>query len=438
MAAPVAAEVAAAGLLAGARAALGAVLGVAGPSAGGGGLRLQGGLEGSAWAAGLPGAGLRGAREGARLLRWGLEPYASGRCRAPPLVVAALAPFVEAGPVPAPALALLSAAVDALSALALLRAGRALGLRGGRAWVAPAAHLLSPLSAAAAWAGATSALENCCLFWALSAALAGSPAGAALPAALAAYLGVHPLLLVLPLGLLLRCGPRAPGAAHAGCRGAAAKFAALLAVWLGALLWLSSALSRGWLAAAGGPTGAGLPSLTDGLRHWTACSYIAWYRLDDLSPNLGLFWYFFSEVMGPFRRYFLALMHLQPFLLLPPLALALRERPMLFLFGVSVSQSLLRPYPGAGDAAQFMALAPLVPEFALVPAVTRFAVASVFAYVYALGPLFHTLWVEAGVANANFFYSISLVSAAGHVAALAAALAAGGAAGGAAPKAKQS
>ena len=56
--------------------------------------------------------------------------------------------------------------------------------------------------------------------------------------------------------------------------------------------------------------------------------------------------------------------------------------------------------------------------------------------VYALGPLFHTLWVEAGVANANFFYSISLVGAAGHVAALAAALAAAGAAGGPAPRAK--
>ena len=44
--------------------------------------------------------------------------------------------------------------------------------------------------------------------------------------------------------------------------------------------------------------------------------------------------------------------------------------------------------------------------------------------------------VEAGVANANFFYSISLVGAAGHVAALAAALAAAGAAGGPAPRAK--
>ena len=430
-----AAEAAGAFALAGLRAGLGLALG-ASPSGGGarGAGALGGGFEGSAWAAGLPGSGLRGVREGARLLRWGLEPYASGRCSVPPLALAALVPLVE-GPLAGPlAPALFSAALDTLSAAALLRAGRALGLRGRSAWAAPAAHLLSPLTAAASWSGARVALESCSFYWALAAALAGRPTAAAFPAALAAYLGASPLLLALPVGLVLHrgSGPGALSGARnpSGRPGSAGWFAALTLLWLAVLLWLSSALAQYWLAAARGGAGsssgglAGPPSLTDGLRYWMGRSYGVWFSLEDLSPNLGLFWYFFAEVMGPFRNYFLALLHLQPFLLLPPLALALRGRPLLFTLAVAVLQSLFRPHPSSGDAAQFMALAPLVPELAHVPPTKIFTLASVFAYVYTLGPLFLDLWVESGVANANFFYSITLVSAAGHILALSVAVSA--------------
>ena len=51
-------------------------------------------------------------------------------------------------------------------------------------------------------------------------------------------------------------------------------------------------------------------------------------RADDLTPNMGLWWYFFAEMFEHFRAFFLFVFHIQPALLLLPLTLRLRGKPM--------------------------------------------------------------------------------------------------------------
>ena len=51
-------------------------------------------------------------------------------------------------------------------------------------------------------------------------------------------------------------------------------------------------------------------------------------RADDLSPNMGLWWYFFAEIFDHFRAFFLFVFHIQPLLLLVPLTLRLQHKPL--------------------------------------------------------------------------------------------------------------
>jgi GPI transamidase subunit PIG-U len=51
-------------------------------------------------------------------------------------------------------------------------------------------------------------------------------------------------------------------------------------------------------------------------------------RADDLSPNMGLWWYFFAEIFDHFRAFFLFVFHVQPLLLLVPLTLRLQHKPL--------------------------------------------------------------------------------------------------------------
>lgn len=51
-------------------------------------------------------------------------------------------------------------------------------------------------------------------------------------------------------------------------------------------------------------------------------------RVDDLAPNMGLWWYFFSEIFEHFRTFFLFVFHVQSLLLLVPLTIRLRRSPL--------------------------------------------------------------------------------------------------------------
>ena len=80
----------------------------------------------------------------------------------------------------------------------------------------------------------------------------------------------------------------------------------------------------------------------------------------DLRPNIGLHWYFFTEMFEHFRWLFIATFQINVnFLYVVPLALKLRRDPMLLAFTYLVIAAIFKSYPSIGDIGFYMSLLPL-------------------------------------------------------------------------------
>ena len=58
---------------------------------------------------------------------------------------------------------------------------------------------------------------------------------------------------------------------------------------------------------------------------WVEHSFLFWAQFKDLSPNIGLYWYFFAQIFDRFRTYFIATFNGTPFLLVAPICIRLQR-----------------------------------------------------------------------------------------------------------------
>ncbi|PKI85630.1 hypothetical protein MVES1_000715 [Malassezia vespertilionis] len=135
--------------------------------------------------------------------------------------------------------------------------------------------------------------------------------------------------------------------------------------------------------------------------------------LDDLAPSSGLAWYFFVQMFGHFRSFFLLVVNVHLWAYTIPVTIQYRSDPLFavtMLFGL---QCLFQNYTSVGDTAMYIALWSLpsvrLADYLRYPMVTSL----LFAYSSLLMRAFHYLWLYAGSANANFYYAINLVHALG-------------------------
>ncbi|KAF5836961.1 GPI transamidase subunit PIG-U-domain-containing protein, partial [Dunaliella salina] len=162
-------------------------------------------------------------REGVALLGLGIAPYSGSACHVPPLLLWLLAPT-------APHMylyALPNIVCDIMGALLLRQTARQVmqhfnggstGLYQGAAtcsfhspWLTPntvmALYLFNPFTVASCICGSTSPVENLAVLASLWRATAGDAPGAAFGVALATYLSLHPIILLVPIALLTAQGP---------------------------------------------------------------------------------------------------------------------------------------------------------------------------------------------------------------------------------------
>ena len=81
--------------------------------------------------------------------------------------------------------------------------------------------------------------------------------------------------------------------------------------------------------------------------------------LPDLTPNIGLWWYFFIEMFDPFRDFFLAVFWLHMASYTGGLTIRMRKRPLFVattLLGIFL---IYKPYPSVSDASLYFAVLPL-------------------------------------------------------------------------------
>ncbi|KAF2719164.1 PIG-U-domain-containing protein [Polychaeton citri CBS 116435] len=139
--------------------------------------------------------------------------------------------------------------------------------------------------------------------------------------------------------------------------------------------------------------------------------YLTPLTLPDLTPNVGLWWYFFIELFDPFRSFFLGVFWLHIASYSVPLSLRLKDQPIaaaVAMWGVVV---VFQPYANVGDAGAWLSSLCLLNHTFELTSTHRypFLAISVLLYTTLLGPAFHYLWIYAGSGNANFFYAITLV-----------------------------
>lgn len=79
----------------------------------------------------------------------------------------------------------------------------------------------------------------------------------------------------------------------------------------------------------------------------------------DLTPNIGLFWYFFTEMFEHFRLFFLATFQINAFIYVLPLSIRLRRDPVLLASALIAFNAIFRSYPALGDVGLYMALLPM-------------------------------------------------------------------------------
>ncbi|KAM9534638.1 phosphatidylinositol glycan anchor biosynthesis class U protein [Salvelinus alpinus] len=127
--------------------------------------------------------------------------------------------------------------------------------------------------------------------------------------------------------------------------------------------------------------------------------------MPDLTPNIGLFWYFFAEMFEHFHLFFICVFQINVFFYTIPLSIKLKEHPVFLIF---MQISIFKSYPTVGDIALYMAF---LPAWNHLYRFLRniFLVSVVLLACSALFPVLWHLWIYAGSANSNFYSSIMLL-----------------------------
>ncbi|KAL8988572.1 MAG: hypothetical protein Q9177_002376 [Variospora cf. flavescens] len=249
-----------------------------------------------------------------------------------------------------------------------------------------AAFLFNPFTIATCLARPTTVFSNCAIVCAVAAAVEQRPVKSMLALASAAYFSLYPALLLPPLILL--CHDQSVGT-KSSLSNTASK---LLPFFLGSLTWL---LATSYV-------------LTGFSWEFIHSTYGVHLLLPDLTPNVGLWWYFFIEMFDPFRAFFLGVFWLHLVSYVGGLCFRLRKQPLFVLTTLLGIFAVFQPYPSIADASLYFSLVPLYSHIFPLMRYTFFAIATVL-YATLLGPAFYYLWIYAGSGNANFFYAITLV-----------------------------
>jgi phosphatidylinositol glycan class U len=253
-------------------------------------------------------------------------------------------------------------------------------------------HFLGPYSIATCLAYSTAVFTTLPILMCFFYTIRGNDFMACLTLAVAAYQSLYPAIFIIPVTtqMYLHADPN-----HAS-------FTAKTAVRVYVKTTLTFALCfLGLLGASFSMEGS-----------WAFLSSTYGFILGvpDLTPNIGVFWYFFTEMFEHFRVFFVCVFQINTFVYSIPLAVKLRERPLFQLYVLLFLVSIFKSYPSYADTALYLSLLPLWRHTFghmrnLMVETVMYVVATVIA------PILWHLWIYAASANANFYFAITLTYA---------------------------
>ena len=158
--------------------------------------------------------------------------------------------------------------------------------------------------------------------------------------AFASYMSLYPALLFPPLALL--CYDRAIrlGKPSGGGVLFALKLSTILGGCVALLLFLSYLITgNSW--------------------EFISATYGVQLLVPDLTPNIGLWWYFFIEIFEPFREFFLGVFWLHLAGYVGGLTIRIRRQPLFVITSLLGIFAIFKPYPSISDVSIYFALLPL-------------------------------------------------------------------------------
>lgn len=251
----------------------------------------------------------------------------------------------------------------------------------------PSSFLFNPFTIATCLGRPTSVFTTCAILHAISKAVVGASISSMFALSFAAYLSMYPILLLPPL-ILLNWDRQRPSKQSASQLTFIATNIAAVAGSLTTLLYTSSLITGSW--------------------EFILSTYGVQLLLPDLTPNVGLWWYFFIEMFDSFRAFFLGVFWIHLSSYVAGLTIRLRRQPLFVLTILLGIFAIFKPYPSISDMSLFLGLLPLYRHVFPLMRYT-FLASSAIMYATLLGPAFYYLWIYAGSGNANFFYAITLV-----------------------------
>lgn len=142
---------------------------------------------------------------------------------------------------------------------------------------------------------------------------------------------------------------------------------------------------------------------------WTfiQSSYLFALKIQDLTPNIGMFWYFFTEMFDQFLDFFTWVVQINAFIHVVPLSIYFKDDPFFALYMMIVTSSIFQPYLSLSHIGLITSLLPQWSE--LFPYMRRsLIVFCASATCISLWPVFWHLWIMMGTANSNFYFGATL------------------------------
>ena len=202
-------------------------------------------------------------------------------------------------------------------------------------------YLFNPFTIATCLARPTSLFSSCAILYAIANAVNRKPSKSMLALALASYLSLHPTLLLPPLILL--CHDQELESDEPQKMSFAAYVLKLSTLFVGYVAW--------FLVISYFITGQSWEFLRS--------TYGVHLLLPDLTPNVGLWWYFFIEIFDSFREFFLGVFWLHLTAYVGGLSIRLRQQPLFVLITLTGIFAIFQPYPSIADASLYFSLLPL-------------------------------------------------------------------------------
>jgi phosphatidylinositol glycan class U len=304
--------------------------------------------------------------EGIFLQEQGLDIYDGGVVHQSPLLIYTMAQLQGT-------FGLVYPLVDAYISYILIRFAYRLKLK-IPAWVIGASYAFNPIAVLSNQAKSSMVFSNACIISALYFGTSGNTSLSAIWISIAAYLSYTPVFLIIPLSKAVAKS------------GNVLNFVSMVVLTLSVLIGLSYSLTGDWT--------------------FIYSQYGTVITFSKIAPNIGLWWYFFTEMFKFFIPFYTAVFSLYNVSFVVPITMKLDG---LFAFIMSLGWlNFGKPYPELTDLPLYWSLLLLLqPYFQYLNHVLVYAL--LFLHSIILAPIFYHLWIDLGSGNSNFFFAINLV-----------------------------